>query len=87
MLLIGTSMLMQSTFAKLPAPTAKYQHSAVITPDEFAIYWNVTADSKLVLEVHSKAMNWMGFGFSMDETQRDTDVFVAWSSVNMDGKF
>ena len=63
----------------LPKPTANYQHSSVLTPDEFAVYWNVTADSKLVLEIHSKLEKWIGFGFSLVDDQKDLDVFVAWS--------
>ena len=84
-ILIGTSVFVPSALAVFPAPTEKYQHNAVLTQDEFAIYWNVTADSNIVLEVISKSMNWLGFGFSFDETQKDTDVFVAWSSINNDG--
>lgn len=70
----------------LPNPTAKYQHTAVLTPDEFAIYWNVTADSKLIIEIHSKLETWIGFGFSLADDQKDLDVFVAWNDGDGDLK-
>ena len=62
----------------MPAPLGRYQHGTVLTPDEFAIYWNVTSDSQLVLEIHCIKADWIGFGLSLDKTQNDGDVFVYW---------
>ena len=82
---IGISMLISNANADFPTPTTNFQYSAVLIPDELAILWTVTPDRILVLEVHSTTKNWLGLGFSLDETQQDTDAFVYINSALKDG--
>ena len=78
LLVIGVVSSLSDHVQAMPAPTRTYQHSAVLTPDEFVIYWNVTADSEFVFEIHCIMSKWMGFGLSLDKSQNDGVVFLIW---------